>query len=155
MDETDVAAAGELVGAGVGEGGGAVDVQVVGACGGGVDEESVVEQRAVLRPQVLQPPTAHPPGEQGVLCRGESIGNNHGVHRPDQGRDQGMGELILIGQGPGSKTVEQPVHDNERVNQGLVIGQEENGTLILADGVKTGKLDIVAQPEEKSDEDIY
>jgi hypothetical protein len=66
-----------------------------------------------------------------------------------------MIELIFIGHGPGGKPVKQSIHDNDRINQCLVIGQEKNGTAIILNTLQSAEMNTIPEPKQQGENEIY
>ncbi len=65
-----------------------------------------------------------------------------------------MSNLVFIGQWTGSKPVVQPVHDNYRITQGLVIGQKQDGTAIIFNCIQPCKADAIPEMKQQGEDQI-
>jgi hypothetical protein len=82
------------------------------------------------------------------------IRDDNGSKHSDQGAKQWMGYLVLVSQGPGSKAVIQPIHNDYRINQGLVIGQEQNRMIISLNPFQSLEMDAISEAKQQGQEYI-
>ncbi len=96
-------------------------------------------------------------GKNLILCPASADGkirDNNGTNHSGHGHHQWMIELIFVCQGSGSKPVIQTTQDNNRIDQGLVIGQKQDGTPIIFYLLKPCKMDPIPEAQQKRDDPV-